>query len=1031
MKAPLPPNESARLSALRQYHVLDTAPEKAFDELTQLAAQICQTPMASLTFIDQERQWHKSNFGIEVSEVSRDISFCAHTVERGDLLVVSDPQHDERFADNPFVAGDEGLRFYAGMPLVTPEGLSVGSLCVFDTVPHQLAPAQLEALRILGHQAVAQLELRPDISEQDAAANAATSGALPASQSRKQRLEQRREERARAAHELQRADARYRDLFEAVAEGILLVDAQSGLIEDCSASLNDILGKALPLLNRRIWQIEILQPLFPSERKWALVRQTLSETGHICVPEIALTAFDGRQIWVEFRAHLYRNQSEGRPMVRAHLRDVTQNKLDRDALRAQERHSAMLLQLSLNAIVIINREGAITEWNPAAEKLFGRTREQALGADLAGIIIPPALRGRHRESFARHLQSGRSHILGQRIEVSALRADGSEFPVELTIVRYDDEEKGPIFVASLRDITQRKSAQTAMQNARDELELRVIERTAELSETNAQLQLKIADLQRAEERLAASAQRLRGVLESINDAFVALDESWRFTYINDQALRLMKGANDELLGRDVEAGFPGVREIIFEASGPQIIKQGEPIKRETYYAPWKIWLEIHAYPSEEGLSIYFQDISARRAAQFALEEAKREADAANAAKSEFLGRISHELRTPLNAILGFGQLLDKQELTAPQQESVGYILRSGAHLLDLINEVLEITRVEAGQSEMNLEAVALEQAVADACAIVRPLAHARLIQIRQPASDETLAQSLDVAALHHVWADRQRLAQILINLLSNAIKYNFDNGEIEVSWRALGAGENCARIAISVRDSGPGIAPANLSRLFVPFERGAAANSNIEGTGLGLALTRSLVEAMGGEISAESAPGRGCTMTFELPRAYAPAPQCAEPGADWEAPAPPPREIAEPPCTYRVLCIEDNPSNLRLIELLMATRPEIALMSAHLGAQGLELAVQHQPDLILLDLNLPDIHGADIFRQLQRTAATRDIPVVIVSADATTEQIETLLDEGAHEYLTKPLDMRRLLQVLDRVLQPSTACCSPRHDNRG
>ncbi len=1007
MKAPLPSNELARLDALQQYQVLDTAPEATFDELTQLAAQICQTSMASLTFIDRERQWHKSNFGIEMNEVSRDVSFCAHTVASGELLVVADPQQDERFADNPFVVGESGLRFYAGTPLVTPEGLSIGSLCVFDTVAHEIQPAQLQALCVLGRQAVAQLELRPDFSElaNDAAADAATP---PASQSRRQRLQQRRHERAQAAHELQRADERYRNLFEAVAEGILLVEAQSGWVEEISASLSDILGDELPLLNRRIWQIAALQPLFPSESKWVLVRKTLHETGHISVPEIALTALDGRQIWIEFRAHLY--QSAGRALVRVHLRDITKNKLDRDALHAQQRHRAMLLQLSLNGIVIMNQHGVITEWNPAAEKMFGHTRAQVVGQDLAEIIVPPQLRPMHRAGFARHLQTGQSHILGQRVEVTAMRADGSEFPMELTVARYDDEQDGPIFVASLRDITERINAQNAMQRAKDELETRVIERTAELSETNAQLQLKIADLQRAEERLAASAQRLRGVLESISDAFVALDEFWRFTYINDQALRLMNKSCDDLLGRDVEAGFPGIRDIIFEEDGQQIAQQGEPIKRETYYAPWKIWLEIHAYPSEEGLSIYFQDISARRAAQFALEEAKREADAANAAKSEFLGRMSHELRTPLNAILGFGQILDKQNLTAPQGESVGYILRSGAHLLDLINEVLDITRVETGQSEISLEAIALEQAVADACAIVRPLAQARAIHIRLPALDK----ALDVAALDYVRADRQRLAQILINLLSNAIKYNFDNGEIEVSWRA----EKGGRVAVSVRDNGPGIAPETLPRLFVPFERGAAANSKIEGTGLGLALTRGLVEAMGGAIAVESAPGRGCTVSFDLLRAPAPAPVSAPQVAAIVAPAPIQRKIAEAPCTYRVLCIEDNLSNLRLIELLLAARPEITLISAQLGAQGLELARQHEPDLILLDLNLPDTHGSQVLQQLQSVALTRDIPVVVVSADATPTQIETLLDAGACDYLTKPLDMRRLLQVLDRILQP-------------
>ncbi len=286
MEAPLIPNESARLDALLHYNILDTPPETAFDELTQLAAQICQTPMASLTFIDQNRQWHKSNYGVEFEQIGRDVSFCAHTVARGDLLVVPDAQSDERFHDNPFVAQEAGLRFYAGMPLVTPEGLSVGSLCVFDTVPHELAPQQLEALRILGHQAVAHLELRPDISDKPPTpATFETSNlAAPSAPSRRERLEQRRLERLRAADDLRRADQRYRDLFEAMREGVLLIEARSGTLEASSSFVSEITG-ATPLLGRRVWQVAALQPLFPGESKWALVRQNLAKPATCASPK--------------------------------------------------------------------------------------------------------------------------------------------------------------------------------------------------------------------------------------------------------------------------------------------------------------------------------------------------------------------------------------------------------------------------------------------------------------------------------------------------------------------------------------------------------------------------------------------------------------------------------------------------------------------------------------------------------------------------------------------------------------------------
>lgn len=992
MKAPISTHEAARLQALKQYRVLDTAPEKVFDELTQQAAQVCQTPMAALTFIDENRQWHKSNVGVEATEMAREISFCAHTITGVDALVVTDATKDERFRDNPLVTGESGLRFYAGVPLVTPDGFNVGSLCAFDTVARDIQPQQLEELRTLGHQVVAQLEMRLEFSPTDS-----TAALHPRNQ--------HWSERGQAAESLRAANARYLALFESTREGVLLVDSQSGLIEQANGFLIEMLGVATKsnVIGRYLWQIAALQPLFPDPFQWETLGQTLKDNGTIRVPEIALKTADNRELWVEFRAQL--SDTMGRAMVSCNLHEITQSKLDRQALRAQQHHNNMLLQMSLNAIVMMNADGQITEWNPAAETMFGRAHAQVIGCDLATIIVPPALRQSHRGAFARHLRNGQSSILGQRVEVSALRADGREFPVELTITRDDsDSGAGPSFIAFLRDISSRKRVEAAMLRANDELELHVMERTAQLSETNEQLQNEIARRQRAQERLAATAQRLNNVLESISDAFVTLDFNWHFTYANDQALLLMDKTRDQLLGCKVCEGFPGARDFFFSDKFQHAICDGQSVTLDYYFAPQKIWLEIHAYPSEEGLSIYFQDISARRADQFALEAAKREADAANAAKSEFLGRISHELRTPLNAILGFGQILDSQDLTPPQAESVGYILKSGNHLLELINEVLDISCVESGHIELNLAPVALADAILDACALVRPLADARSIALR-------VAPARDEAEAPHICADGQRFAQVMINLLSNAIKYNFENGEVEVSWRKHSAD----RWQVSVRDSGPGISPKNLPRLFVPFERGAAANSEVEGTGLGLSLTLSLVEAMGGTITVESAPGRGSVFAFDLPSAQAPA--------DRVALAPPPGAAtptgAATPCAYRVLCIEDDASNLRLIELVLATRPEIALISARNAAEGLKLARGHEPDLILLDLNLPDMHGSQVLTRLQQSALTRDIPVIVISADATKTQIEELLDHGATHYLTKPLDMRCFLKTLDKILSPT------------
>ena len=395
---------------------------------------------------------------------------------------------------------------------------------------------------------------------------------------------------------------------------------------------------------------------------------------------------------------------------------------------------------------------------------------------------------------------------------------------------------------------------------------------------------------------------------------------------------------------------------------------------------------------------------ARRTAQVEtsnaeLRLAKQEAERANRAKSEYLSRMSHELRTPLNAILGFGQILDRQNLTGIEKESIHYILRGGRYLLSLINEVLDIARVEAGNMDFSLEPVAVSDVVAQACDLVRPLALPQDIRL-----DANLTTMDGI----HVQADRQRLHQALINLLANAIKYNRYGGQVDVSCRT----EPDGRIRIAVRDTGRGISPEDLPRLFTPFERLGPANPDIEGTGLGLALSQRLIAAMGGALSVESSLGEGSVFTIELP-----APHTADKmDADIKAGREDPITTRLSQGCYTILSIEDNLSNLRLMEVILAGHPDIHLVAAMQGSMGLDLAREHTPDLILLDLHLPDMAGKEVLARLQQSEITARIPVIVISADATPAQIERLLAAGARAYLTKPLDVEEFLRTTEAAL---------------
>ena len=386
-------------------------------------------------------------------------------------------------------------------------------------------------------------------------------------------------------------------------------------------------------------------------------------------------------------------------------------------------------------------------------------------------------------------------------------------------------------------------------------------------------------------------------------------------------------------------------------------------------------------------------------------QARESAEAANRSKSEFLSRMSHELRTPLNAVLGFGQLLELDELQPSQQESVEQIIKGGRHLLELINEVLDISRIETGTLPLSPEPVLVSDLMHDTLALMRPLAAHRNIHI---AID-------DASTANHVLADRQRLKQVLLNLVANAIKYNHEGGTVALSCETVDPDQ----LRIHVSDTGPGIRPEDLQQLFVPFERLGAERSDIEGAGVGLALSRRLTEAMGGTLTASSTYGEGSRFTIQLTVVEGPLEQFER--VTGTAPEALGGAAASSGLRHKILYIEDNMANVRLVERVFQRREDVDVIAAMQGRLGVALAREHRPTLILLDLHMPDINGDEVLHQLRKDPATATTPVVIVSADATAGQIERLLAEGATGYLTKPLDLQELLTVFESAVATTQA----------
>jgi PAS domain S-box-containing protein len=402
-----------------------------------------------------------------------------------------------------------------------------------------------------------------------------------------------------------------------------------------------------------------------------------------------------------------------------------------------------------------------------------------------------------------------------------------------------------------------------------------------------------------------------------------------------------------------------------------------------------------------GYLLIGSDNSVRKQVEVELKKAMAIADKANLAKSDFLSSMSHELRSPLNAILGFAQLMesDATPLTTIQKESTGQILQAGWYLLDLINEILDLALIESGKLMLSQEPMSLDEVMRDCQAMIEP-------QVQKHGLTLSI-YLLDKPCFVH--ADRTRVKQILINLLSNAIKYNRVGGTVIMDCTIISA----ERVRIGITDTGSGLSPDKLAQLFQPFNRLGQETSGEEGTGIGLVMTKRLVELMSGVIGVESSVGKGSKFWIELVRADEPQLEIDEDAATVQ----PPALLERDPELRTLLYVEDNQANMKLVEQLIARRPHMRLLCAGDATYGIALAHQHQPDVILMDINLPGISGIRALKLLREHPLTLHTPVIAISANAMPHDIQRGLAAGFFRYLTKPIKVNEFMDALDVALE--------------
>ncbi|GEM_PF-888818 len=640
------------------------------------------------------------------------------------------------------------------------------------------------------------------------------------------------------------------------------------------------------------------------------------------------------------------------------------HRLKQDELRFQAvSHS------SSDAIISLNTEGNIILWNEGAENIFGYRSLEVIGQSIE-IIIPPKHRHKHRNGFLNLLHNTKK-LSKQSIESEAITKNKGLIAIELTYTAWISGSER-FFTSIIRDISHRKTVENELKSQQDYLSA-IIKNSAEgIITISACGTIEMAN-PKALTIFGYTADELHG--QNISILMAQELRHQHDEYLDKSELHANKIINK---ARELE----GLR------------KDGTLFPMELNVSP----MNINGIKKFVGI---LRDITERQNTLAEITVAKRDAEDANKAKSQFLSSMSHELRTPLNAILGFTQLLQEDSevpATAEQQECLSHIFSAGDHLLNLINEILDLSRIESGNIEVQLEAVNLTKAIERAIDLISPQAIAAQISIEQ--------QQLEIGE-NFVTADSSRLNQVLVNLLTNAIKYNKKQGSIRI-WLS----KDIHKIRINIKDQGLGIPDNLMPSLFLPFNRLGAENSNIEGTGIGLTITKMLVEMMAGSINVESTEGEGCTFSIELEKA---TPADTLSGLSLLASQ---TQAEKPtPCQVSILYIEDNSANRLLMKKIITRNPDFTYSEAHNGADGITSALENNPDIILLDINLPDISGFEVLKALQEHDTETSSKVIFVSANAMPQDISQGQDLGAAAYITKPIDHQQLFSTIYHTLK--------------
>lgn len=926
---PFPPNEAARLAALRALKILDTPPEERFDRIIAFARDLFQVPIALVSLVDQDRQWFKSRAGLDAPETPRSVSFCGHAILSADPFVVEDATVDERFRDNPLVTGPPFVRFYAGMPL-NAGGFRLGTLCLIDHQPRRFTDRDRGVLTGLAGWVERELTILSEL------------------QTMAIRLE---------------SQARLEAVLDGIADGVITSDP-SGEILTANAATGRILRcDPAALIGRKVRELVPERDRAAHDEYMRRLDQLPDPLLRAGMETTGLRA-DGSEFPVELS--FSRLNLEGGRIYSGILRDISERK-DRarieslvanrtTALRESEGRTRAIVENIVDGIVNIDERGSIETVNSAAERLFGYSTAEMIGHNVK-MLMPEPYQSEHDGYLRNYLGTGVAKIIGSGREVTGRRKDGSTFPMELAVSEMQVEGER-MFTGIVRDISERKAAEAELQSL--SLRLRLALESAQLGAWDWDV---VGNVLVWDDQMYA----LYGIAR---EAFEGAYAAW---------LAGVHPADRARCDEAIQAALRGEKpyDLEFRVCWPDgairwIKADGQVLRNAAGQAQRMVGINY--------------DVTGRKQVE--------------RMKNEFISTVSHELRTPLTSIRGaLGLVIDgfAGEVHEQAREMINIAHNNSERLVRLINDILDMEKIEAGKMTLELRPVELrsllERAVADNAGYASE--HQVRFEIRGRIPEL------------EVYVDHDRMLQVLANLLSNAAKFSPAGETVAVS-AVLANGS--ARI--SVEDRGPGIPEEFQQRIFGKFAQADSSDTRQKGgTGLGLSITKAIVESHGGTIGFDTSADKGTVFHFDLPVRSAPRIVPAPAGDDSGA--------------ARILICEDDPDIAQLLSLMLSQggfQPEVA----YTAKQAKEMLSQKPFVAMTLDLALPDQDGITLMRELRSQGSTRDLPIIVVSAKAEQGQKEINGDAvGVIDWLEKPIDADRLARALRAAVQ-SSAGARPR-----